>query len=202
MRRKIGAILIIMGCGLVAAALALFLSNQREQQQAAAAAQDAIVKVVNEIIREQDEEEKKAPTEIVTPIERRMTVKAVDGYDYIGFLSIPALELELPVMADWTYGQLQIAPCRYTGDAYTDNLVIMAHNYPKHFGKLRDLNNGDVVTITDMDGNTNEYKVVAMEILPGDAVADMTSGSYDLTLFTCTYGGENRVALRCDRQRE
>ena len=38
-------------------------------------------------------------------------------------------------------------------------------------------------------------------ILGATAVEDMTAGEYDLTLYTCTYGGENRVALRCDRVR-
>ena len=27
----------------------------------------------------------------------------------------------------------------------------------------------------------------------------MTAGDFDLTLFTCTYGGKSRVTLRCDR---
>ena len=39
----------------------------------------------------------------------------------------------------------------------------------------------------------------AVDILDHTAVEDMISGEYDLTLFTCTYGGENRVTVRCDR---
>lgn len=205
MKHKFGILLIILGCGLVTAALVLFLRNQQEQIQAGSASQEAIVKVV-EVIREQQEQpdaatdpsESAAPT---VPEERSMTVTDIDGYGYIGFLGIPSLELELPVMADWTYPQLQIAPCRYTGSIFTNDLVIMAHNYPQHFGKLRDMQTDDLVTFTDMDGNTIQYRVVALEILGATAVEDMTAGDYDLTLFTCTYGGENRVALRCDRAR-
>ena len=77
--------------------------------------------------------------------------------------------------------------------------MIMAHNYPKHFGKLQDMRAGDTVTFTDMDGVMVEYQVMALDILAATAVEDMTSGDYDLTLFTCTYGGESRVAVRCDR---
>ena len=78
--------------------------------------------------------------------------------------------------------------------------MIMAHNYRTHFGKIRRMKAGDLVTFTDMDGATHEYQVVALEVLGGTAVEEMTSGEYDLTLFTCTYGGENRVTVRCDRE--
>ena len=130
-----------------------------------------------------------------------MTAADIDGHGYIGFLGIPSLELELPVMADWTYPQLQIAPCRYSGSTFSNDLVIMAQNYPKHFGKLRDMHTGDVVTFTDMEGETLQYQVIALEVLGAAAVEEMTAGEYDLTLFACTYGGENRVTLRCDRVR-
>ena len=202
MKHKIGIVLIILGCGLLAAALSLFLRNQQEQNRAAAASQEAIAKVV-EVIQEQDNAPEVLPDPTVpTAVEERtMTVADIDGYGYIGFLGLPSLELELPVMADWTYPQLQIAPCRYSGSIFTNDLVIMAHNYAKHFGKLKDMHTGDVVTFTDMDGDTVKYQVVALEVLVPTAVEEVTAGDYDLTLFTCTYGGENRVVVYCDRIR-
>ena len=50
-----------------------------------------------------------------------------------------------------------------------------------------------------MDGVTITYKVVAKDILDPTAVEEMTEGTYDLTLFTCTYGGQSRVTVFCDR---
>lgn len=202
MKSKFGTLLIALGCTLVVAALALFLYNQNEQLQAAVASQKAITKVVEAIQeRKQQDPMETTSTEPTAPVIPEMSVVEIDGYGYIGFLGIPSLELELPVMTDWTYPQLQIAPCRYSGSTFTDDLVVMAHNYSKHFGKLRDMQTGDKVTFTDMDGNITEYQMVALEILPPDAVEDVTSGDFALTLFTCTYGGENRVVLRCDRMR-
>lgn len=202
MKSKFGTLLIALGCTLVVAALALFLYNQNEQLQAAVASQKAITKVVEAIQeRKQQDPMETMSTEPTAPVISEMSVVEIDGYGYIGFLGIPSLELELPVMTDWTYPQLQIAPCRYSGSTFTDDLVVMAHNYSKHFGKLRDMQTGDKVTFTDMDGNITEYQMVALEILPPDAVEDVTSGDFALTLFTCTYGGENRVVLRCDRMR-
>ena len=123
----------------------------------------------------------------------------IDNREYIGVLSIPALGRELPVISSWDYPGLRVAPCRYTGSAYTDDLVIAAHNYASHFGRLRELSQGDSVRFTDTDGNVFDYVVSELEILEPYAVSQMTEGDWDLTLFTCTPGGQYRVTLRCNR---
>ena len=201
MRHKLGWVLVALGCILLAASLTLYLHNRQEQRSAESASREAIGKVL-EVIRERQEvPEETAQTAVPTEAEERtMTVADIDGYGYIGFVSIPALGLELPVMADWSYPRLRIAPCRYSGSIFTDDLVLMAHNYRKHFGPIRRLKSGDGVIFTDMDGESVRYRVVAVEILGAGAVEEVTSGDYDLTLFTCTYGGENRVTVRCDRE--
>ena len=106
---------------------------------------------------------------------------------------------ELPVMAEWDDTRLKLAPCRYSGSTKTDDLVIAAHNYARHFGGLQTLQPGDAVWFTDMDGVVTAYEVAAVEVLQPTAVEEMTAGEYDLTLFTCTYGGRSRVTVRCDR---
>ena len=127
-----------------------------------------------------------------------MPVKTVDGANYIGLLSLPAISLELPVIDQWSYESLRLAPCRYSGSAYTHNLVILGHNYAGHFRELKKLQPGDAVTFTDMDGNVFSYEVMALETLAPTAVEEMTEGDWDLTLFTCTVGGTTRLAVRCE----
>lgn len=129
-----------------------------------------------------------------------MPVRSIYGNDYIGVLSVPAIGRELPVMGEWDYTKLETAPCRYTGSAYLDSMVICAHNYDSHFGKLKDLSYGDSVVFTDMDGNVFTYKVVEVETVQPTAIEEMTPGDWDLTLFTCTLGGATRVAVRCERE--
>ena len=126
-------------------------------------------------------------------------ILTLDGYDFIGYLSLPTLGLELPVFSDWDYVKMTVAPCRYSGSVKTDDLVIAAHNYLSHFGYLQNLDTGDEIVFIDADGITHRYAVAELEVLPPDAVDTMVDGSFDLTLFTCTYGGENRVTVRCDR---
>ena len=55
------------------------------------------------------------------------------------------------------------------------------------------------MTFTDMDAQTIYYEVVALDVLGPYDVEEMTSGEYDLTLFTCNYSGKARVTVRCDR---
>ena len=128
-----------------------------------------------------------------------MPVQQIDGHNYIGVLSIPAIGRELPIFDEWSYPNLKIAPCRYVGSAYLDNMVICAHNYEKHFGLLKDLSYGDHLTFTDMDGNVFAYQVIEIETLKPEAIEKMIRGDWDLTLFTCTKGGATRVTVRCER---
>ena len=75
----------------------------------------------------------------------------------------------------------------------------MAHNYRSHFGKISNLKTGDRLSFTDMDGNVTEFEVMGRDVLPPTAVDVITSGDFDLTLFTCTYGGKSRVTVYCDK---
>ena len=143
-------------------------------------------------------EEAFVPDYVLNP-EMAMPEETIDGRNYIGVLDIPALELSLPIISEWSYDALQIVPCRYSGSAYLDNLVIAGHNYRSHFASLPQLQPGDTVTFTDMDGNVFSYAVSSLETLSSYAISDMTSGDWDLTLFTCTVGGQSRLAIRCDQ---
>jgi sortase A len=129
-----------------------------------------------------------------------MPQEQIDDQDYIGRLEIPALDLELPIISEWSYKSLKIAPCRYSGSAYDGNFVILAHNYSSHFGRLMELSIGDEITFTDMDGNIFTYEVTEKEILQPEDVEEMESGDWDLTLFTCTVGGKSRVTVRCNKK--
>ncbi len=203
MKTKLGILFVILGLLLVASAAGLFIFNNKEQEQAGEMTKTLMPKLVKEI-KERHEGEKKAEGSDINPSmlklqDKEMTVVDIDGYGYIGFITIPSLEKELPVMADWSYDQLKMSPCRFYGSTYEDNLVIMAHNYYQHFAGLQNLRVGDELSFTDMDGITIKYTVAALDILEPNDVEHMIAGEYDLSLFTCSYGGQSRVTVRCDR---
>ena len=81
-----------------------------------------------------------------------MPTQEIDGQRYIGTLRLESLGLTLPIISEWDYTRLRIAPCRYAGSAYLDNMVIAAHNYESHFGQLKNLSQGEQITFTDIDG--------------------------------------------------
>lgn len=188
------------GIVLIGAAFVLLMHNQAEARRAEQTIQEVLPEIVH-TIEENVQISGKMPIlpEISQePVDTEMTEITINGQNYIGYLTIPDLDLELPILSDWDYKKLQISPCRYTGSTKSDDLVLMAHNYPKHFGKLSDLRWGSKLTFTDMDGIVTHYEVVSKDILPPTAVEEMTSGDFDLTLFTCTYGGKSRVTVYCD----
>ena len=190
MRGKLGTLLICVGAAMVLAAAALFSWNWRESNTAGELSDEVLPLLVDET-----RERKDVPADPFSP---QMTAVLIDGYKYVGFLSLPTLELELPVMADWSEAKLKLSPCRYYGSVNGNDLVICAHNYARHFGRLTELKSGDDVLFTDLDGNVTHYAVAEIQVLGPGQVEDMTSGDYPLTLFTCTYGGKSRITVRCD----
>ena len=207
MKRKKGTPLIALGLLLIAAALSLVAYNLKESQNArqfGAEVVDLMCETLYSEPAQKDTATIDAAEEVVLPDylrdpEMEMPVQTIDGQDYIGVLSIPALNLELPVISQWSYPGLRVAPCRYQGSAYTDNLIIAAHNYSSHFGNLKTLREGDSIFFVDVRGNAFSYEVAALETLAPTATEEMASGDWDMTLFTCTVGGQSRVTLRCIR---
>ena len=196
-RKKRSSILILTGLLLIAAALFLTGFNLFDEYRAERSVDSVLQQMMLQdtpVLREGE-----IPDYILNP-GMDMPVETIDGMDYIGTLEIPSLDLVLPVLSEWNYPNLRVAPCRYTGSAYQGNLIIAAHNYPSHFGNLKHLQEGESVRFTDVEGNLFSYKVVVRETLEPTAIDEMQSeedGAWDLTLFTCTIGGQSRVTVRC-----
>lgn len=193
------------GLLLVAAALGLTGYNMWDSNRAAAAVDMAVQELdvmipTPEELREEYPEEM-IPDYLLDPNMEMPTVQ-VNDHDYIGRLEIPSLGLRLPVMSEWSYPLLKVSPCRYTGSAYTNDLVIAAHNYRQHFGALKNLTIGSLIYFTDIDGNVFTYTVEEMGQLGPSETKEMIESEWDLTLFTCTLGGQFRLTVRCARVEE
>lgn len=206
-KTRMGNILLAAGALFLTAALLLTGSNLYETYQAGQASERLFQEVFSRIeSQSQDADslsqgvlaggEEETPEYLLNP-EMEMPVEEIEGNGYIGLLEIPALGLSLPVMSEWSYQNLKLAPCRYSGSAYTGNFTIAGHNYSTHFGPIGGLNAGDSITFTDMQGNRFAYEVQVVETLEATAVADMVGEEWDLTLFTCDLSGESRIAVRC-----
>lgn len=145
-----------------------------------------------------DADEVEYPDYLLDPM-REMPTQTLDGKEYLGVIEIPSLDISLPVLSECNMTLLKIAPGRYAGTVYQNNMVIGAHNYASQFGKLTRLSVGDTVMFTDVEGTVFSYTVTELETVKPSQVEYMITGDWDLTLFTCTWGGASRVTVRCDR---
>lgn len=119
------------------------------------------------------------------------------GEKYVGILSVPSLNIKLPINEKWSYEQLKKTPCVYSGNVGEAGFVIAAHNYSTHFGKIKYLRKGDEIIYKGVNGSTFSYKVESVENLLPTQVESVISKEYELTLFTCTFNGQARVVARC-----
>lgn len=187
MPKKSGVILISLGAVLILAALLLLLYNRSEDRRAGQEAESLLEDVRSSMAANADLDPQEEPVEEIT-------------YDYAGVIAIPDLSLELPVIDQWSYARLKVAPCRQSGAAADGDLVIAAHNYKSHFGYLDRLEPGASVIFTDMEGTVYRYAVEEIrQLAPEDAedVSSVFSSEYPLVLYTCTPGGKARVAVFC-----
>lgn len=201
MKKILGRFFMLLGLLLVLGAAGLLGYNTWDSSRAGEESASLLAQLeLSEMEQPSSDAEETEPHPVV---QREMTVKTIEGLDFIGYLSIPELNLELPVQDWWSYDGLQKSPGRYTGTTFTDDMTVCAHNYAAHFGRLRSLPLGAEVRFTDMDGVVWLYAVSEITVLEPEDVLTMTEkgpeDTWGLTLFTCTPGGEQRVTVRCDR---
>lgn len=205
MKNTRGLCWILAGTVLLAAALSLCLYNWHQSIRSGKTAQEVLTVLKEELpplTTELPEEDLFQEYGVSEPQEE--TVLTVYEYTYIGILTIPSLGIELPVQDEWSYPNLKIAPCRYAGTVADGNLIVAAHNYRSHFGRIGELNSGDEILFTECSGAVHTYEVVQTDLLIGTDVSAMAEGdeNWDLTLFTCTLSGQSRVTVRAAEKKE
>lgn len=193
-----GNILITLGILLLVGALGLSAYNIMGDRSAGAEAESILSQVKTLIDQGQDYE---VGLEDELDYQRNPEMELpranIAGHECVGVLQLPAIGIELPVIADFNYDELLAGPCRFFGSPYMNNLVICAHNYDTHFRRIRDLKDGDKVIFVDMDGNVFTYSVGLVEVLEATDVTEMCVSDWDLSLFTCTFDSQSRVTVRC-----
>ncbi len=202
MNKKLGIFFVVLGILVMTVAAAVFGYHKDVQLQAQRSVEAVMPKVAEAIGRRAEDEKLQEDIHAFVPEHiknEKLDVVEVEGNGYIGVIGFPERGFELPVLSDWSNELLAIAPCRFFGEVSSNDLVIMAHNYTRHFGFLSNLHTGEIVTFTDMNGKVTEYEVIATDVLSATDVENMTAGEYDLTLFTCNYSGKSRVTVRLDR---
>ena len=187
---KFSKYLIILGILCILLSITLYIKNKYQELDTGKKSKE-ILDIIETKINVSGKEEIKTNTEDL--------VLNISGYDYIGVISIPSLNIKLPIMRETDYDRLAISPCKYYGNITTNDLVLCAHDYVNQFGKISNLKEDDIVIITDVLGNNYVYKVVLTEELNPTDITNMIDSPFDLTLYTCSYGALKRITVRCNR---
>lgn len=204
-RRRVGAWLMALGAMLLMGSTLFARENRIQEAQAGERSQTVLDEMQRRLNGEDGFRISGAPAAVIkapeesAPQDAELPAMEIDENEYIGMIELPTLDRTLPVMKDWSYPKLRIAPCRYWGSAEKGDFVIFAHNYSRHFGSIKDLAIGDPVRFVSVDGRIYSYSVEKIETLEKRDVDKMLNSGYDLTLFTCTYGGKRRVTVRLNR---
>ena len=181
MRSKIGRLFIILGITLLITGI-IYGINILLDEYVAKERSEQVLEVIEE------------------NIETNATVINIDGLDYIGYIEIPKLDLDLPILDKWDMEDIHIAPCRYSGSLDENNLVLASHDYRKHFYFIKDLSVGDEVTFIKVDGEKIEYQVSDVMIVSPFEVEKIENEEPDLIIFTCYMDGRYRTIVYCKRK--
>ena len=163
---------------------------------------DAIIIVLSE---EEANEEPEVNTNEITNNE--ITVGDTT-YTTEAIITIPKIDITYPVLSQTSDELLEISVNRYWPPKgkiqldEIDNYCIVGHNYRngKMFGRLNELENGDIVEIDDLTGRTLKYVVYKKYVVQPDdtsCTSQHTNGRKELTLITCTNYGTERLVVKC-----
>lgn len=126
-----------------------------------------------------------------------MPVLALDGVDYVAMLAVPAFGVTLPVSDKWDSKNLYSAPSRFSGSAYDNTLVIGGADSPQQFFFCDEIDNGSVITVTDMTGAQFAYTVSRVDRAKHAETQWLVSADFDLTLFCRDAYSLEYIAIRC-----
>ena len=159
--RKKSSFLTALGILLLLAALGLTAYNVMDSLRAETEARA----IREEIARRMPETIAAAPAPRRDETDLTMPVFEIGGYNYVGIVEIPSLNISLPVMDTWDDERLKISACLYRGNYKTDDMVICAHNYAQFFAPIRGIGMGEEVCFISAEGTVYRYSVTNRETL-------------------------------------
>ena len=169
--------------------------------------EEVTVVILNAIPEEEEivAETQTIQTEVVVEVPQEQRSVSNDGTEYysIGVINIPSINVNYPILSTYSDSLLKIAPCKFHGPNpnQVGNLCIAGHNYrnSKFFSKVPKLENGDIIEITDLSGNTVTYAVYDKFIVNPDQLectSQLTGGRREITLITCTDDNKQRHIIK------
>ena len=124
------------------------------------------------------------------------------GYNVIGTIEIPKIDLKYPILERATTSSIEVSVAKIYGPGpnQVGNTVIVGHNYRNgsFFGNNDRLSENDKIYITDSTGTRlkyNIYKIYTTTPDDGDYMIRDTQGKREVSLSTCTDNSQNRLII-------
>lgn len=130
------------------------------------------------------------------------STKMYKGFPMAGTISIPKININIPVLADASKKAIDVSVAINGGPGLNKvgNTIIIGHNYRdgRFFANIKNLANGDKVYITDLTGNKVEYIIYNIYTTApedSDFMERDTEGKREITLDTCTDDTQSRLII-------
>jgi LPXTG-site transpeptidase (sortase) family protein len=132
--------------------------------------------------------------------------KTYKGFNVVGTIEIPAINLQYPVLEEATKSSIEASVAVNGGPGLNQigNTIIIGHNYRNgtFFSNNKNLVEGDKIYITDNSGNKITYSIFNIYTTTTDDSEYYdreTDGKREVTLVTCTDDTKNRLIV-CARE--
>ena len=176
MRRKITAILLILGILLILAS-ALWVIGSVISQSRAEENREAILTQLRSLM---PEPRRGAPDGRSEPSLPRLSV---EGTDFVGILEVTRFDTDLPVGASWDVDAAEKYPCCYWGNPYEGSLMIGGSDGDGQFDFMNQITEGDSVFFTDVTGLRFFYQVSEIHVSDGVSFDVLSALDADLIFF-------------------
>ena len=149
--------------------------------------------------------------EVVTEIEEQFTANEgqqaanvqYNGYDVVGIIEIPSINIKYPIINKTNDTTMKYSITKFSGGDINSigNFTVAGHNNLNGtmFGKVKRLQIGDEIKMTDLYNNTVTYQIFDIySVEPNDVscLESVDENTREITLITCTNGHLNRLITK------
>ena len=127
----------------------------------------------------------------------------IGGYKVVGIINIPKIDIEYPILEKTHKESLKLSITKFYGEKINQkgNIVLAGHNNLNKtmFGKIKQLENGDIIELTDSQMVTVKYQVFDKYVIDPndiDCIFPIEENTREVTLITCTNKDKNRLVVK------
>lgn len=201
MRRKaIAGILIVVGLAVMSVPLYFKITGSQKSDEMI----ERFEHMVEQEAENGHEEEKDCGQEEAEAAISKEDAATLSKEEVIGLIEIESLAIKYAVLEGTGNHELSCGIGHITdtaGIGEKGNCVLAGHNGSRHgtfFTNLKTIQTGEVVKLTDKEGNVYFYEVESMEVVgPYDNSVKDQGEEAELTLITCEKKGTMRLIVKC-----